>query len=635
MSRYLYIILFLILIGKLEIHAQSKYYIVKLAPFSSGINDEFSPVFFKGGIVFCSNQRNNSLVGFKDRHNGLYKIYYVSKKENSGWKHSKILAREISTDFNDGPATFNKRGNIMYYSRNNAIERTLKNISDSLNNLGIYSAELIDGMWTNIKPFTFNNPLYSFSTPSLTPGGERLYFSSDMPGGSGGMDLYYCNWHNNNWDQPVNLGPVINTAKNEAFPFAGEYGKLYFATDGHKGFGGKDLFYTQEIDGGWIAPVHLDSAINSTADDFGLVADSTFEKGYFSTNRGGTDDIFSFSTAPVEFTDCEVIRENKYCYVFDDEKHQYNDTFLLSYQWDFGDGIIRTGAEVQHCFPGPGKYTVKLSVWDELTGIALGVPHVYDVELNNIEQAYIHSNSVGIKDEPVYFDGASSKPKDFRITDLFWDFGDGFKPGGTSMSTTFKNKGEYTVRLGLLSAKDSLGMVQKTCVERKIRIYNSYQELELGGELIEDEVSEKSDSVAEQIKTMHIRFFYMDDLSARQKSKIKEALLASGKLTLRFDKYGILPDSYPFLDDVVALLKDNQDIRLDLILQETTGEKPGGTMVLSEKWAQELSLYFLNTNTNMDSFQSKSVVLPNPITNSHVPIGKTVDGVVEFLFMKN
>ena len=338
-------------------YAQSQRFIVKPAPFSSRIYDEFSPVFYKGGIVFCSNQSDNSLVSYKDEQNRLFKIFFVTKKGSTGWNHPKILAKEITTAFNDGPATFNENGNIMYYSRNNSIENSLRNISDTSNKLGIYSAELIDGIWTNIKPFTYNNPLYSFCTPALTPDGERIYFSSDMPGGSGGMDLYYCDRRNNDWDQPVNLGPVINTPKNESFPFACKYGKLFFASDGHKGFGGKDLFYTQEINGEWIVPVHLDSAINSTADDFGLVTDSTFENGYFSTNRRKTDDIFSFSSAPIEFTNCDSIKENNYCFTFYDEKQRLIDTIPVTYKWDFGDGIIRIGKEVKHCFPGPGKYS--------------------------------------------------------------------------------------------------------------------------------------------------------------------------------------------------------------------------------------------------------------------------------------
>ena len=189
MSHYFYIILFITLFVKAELYAQNQRFIVKTTPFSSRINDEFSPVFYKGGIVFCSNQSDNSIVSYDDKQNRLFKIFYAAKKDSTGWKLPKILAKEITTGFNDGPVTFNEKENIIYYSRNNTIENILRNISDTSNKLGIYSAELINGIWTNIKPFTYNNPLYSFCTPALTPDGERIYFSSDMPGGSGGMDF--------------------------------------------------------------------------------------------------------------------------------------------------------------------------------------------------------------------------------------------------------------------------------------------------------------------------------------------------------------------------------------------------------------------------------------------------------------
>jgi len=192
MSNYFYLILLISLSLKVELYAQTQRFIVKRAPFSSGINDEFSPVFYKGGIVFCSNLRDNSLIGYKDDQNRLFKIFYVPVKGKKGWKSPQLLSKELTTDLNDGPVTFNEDGNIIYYSRNNTIENSLKNITDTSNKLGIYTAELINEIWTAIKPFPFNNSLYSFSTPSLAPGGERIYFSSDMPGGYGGMDLYYC-----------------------------------------------------------------------------------------------------------------------------------------------------------------------------------------------------------------------------------------------------------------------------------------------------------------------------------------------------------------------------------------------------------------------------------------------------------
>src|SRR5450759_4530306 len=470
MRKYLYIILLASLFIKAELNAQPDSYIVKPAPFSSRIYDEFSPVFYKGGIVFCSNQNDNSLVSYKDEKNRLFKIFYVTKRGSTAWSHPKILAKEITTAFNDGPVTFNENGNIIYYSRNNSIENSLRNISDTSNKLGIYSAELINGIWSNIKPFTFNNPLYLFCTPALTPTGERIYFSSDMPGGYGGMDLYYCDRRNNDWDQPVNLGPVINTPKNESFPFACKYGKLYFASDGHKGFGGKDLFYTQEINGEWISPVHLDSAINSTDDDFGIVIDSTFENGYFSTNRRNTDDIFSFSSAPIEFTSCDTVKENKYCFTFYDEKQQLIDTIPVVYQWDFGNGILSIGKEVKYCFPGPGKYSVKLTIIDELTGDTIAKRVNYKVELENIRQGYINSDIMGNVGKSIPFKGVTSDLKGVRITDYFWDFGEGFKTGGPDITNTFKKKGEYMVKLGLLAGKDSLGVVQKICVMKKIKI---------------------------------------------------------------------------------------------------------------------------------------------------------------------
>ena len=176
MYRYLYIILHLVLFFNSGLNAQSDSYIVLPAQFSSRICNEFSPVFYNGGIVFCSDERDNSLVSYQNDQNRLFKIFFVTKRGTNGWNHSKILAKEITSAFNDGPATFNEKGNIIYYSRNNSIENSLRNISDTTNKLGIYSAELIDGIWTNIKPFDYNNPHYSFCTPALTPDGQRIYF---------------------------------------------------------------------------------------------------------------------------------------------------------------------------------------------------------------------------------------------------------------------------------------------------------------------------------------------------------------------------------------------------------------------------------------------------------------------------
>jgi len=192
--------------------------------------------------------------------------------------------------------------------------------------------------------------------------------------------------------------------------------------------------------------------------------------GYFSTNRRKTDDIFSFSSAPVEFTDCDTIKENNYCFTFYDERHQTIDTILAAYQWDFGDGIISIGKEVKHCFPGPGNYLVKLSIIDDLTGEFIAKQVEYNVELTNIEQAYINSSDVGFVDKLISLEGVTSDLKGLRITDYYWNIGAGFKPGGPLLNATFSKKGEYTVKLGLISERDSHGVIHKLCVMKKIKI---------------------------------------------------------------------------------------------------------------------------------------------------------------------
>ena len=254
------------------------------------------------------------------------------------------------------------------------------------------------------------------------------------------------------------------------FPIASGFHKLFFASDGLKGFGKKDIFYTRQINGEWITPVHLDSAINSPFDDFGLVTDSTLENGFFSTNRRKTDDIFSFTSAPQDFTTCDSIKKNRYCYTLYDEQHPLIDTIPVTYTWNFGDGTKQTGVEVYHCFPGPGHYDVTLNITDNITGDTIAKEVEYKVDLVNISQPVINSPESGLEDKSISFEGNISDLKDVRITDFFWDFGDGFKQGGPNMTHIFKKKGEYTVRLGLLEEKDDAGVVRKICVMKKIII---------------------------------------------------------------------------------------------------------------------------------------------------------------------
>lgn len=615
-----------------QLCSQTPRFIVKRTTFSSSINDEFSPVFYNGGIVYCSNIRANSMIGYSNDQNRLFKIVYVPRKDSTGWKKPRLFSKEITSGFNDGTSTFGVNGDVIYYSRNNNIESKMKSISDPSNKLGIYSAELVNGIWTNIKSFKYNNPLYSFVTPSLTPDGNRIYFSSDMPDGYGGMDIYYCDLIKNEWGKPINLGSVINTEKNESFAFAGNYGKLYFASDRQKGLGGKDIYFTMEINGTWIVPVNLGSPINSSADDFGFVTNSTSEKGYFSSNRLKSDDVFSFSSAPVEFESCNSLKDNKYCYTFYDEQLRPIDTIQVKYVWDFGDGLKRNGLEVKYCFPGPGDYTVKLSIIDELTGNSIAEDVVYKVELNDIEQVYINSSNVGIAGKPLIFDALKTNLKDFVTTDYLWNFGDGFKSGGSLMSNVFKKEGDYLVKLGLLSEEDSTGIVSKNCIMKKVRIFKTYEELELNDDKIAPIA--KTGSVENSNTALHISINLMDNLSERQKTQIKIKLKEPVKSVLAFNQFGILPSSFSFLDNISDVLKSIPDLRLEMVVFATKDEIFDNGMRSSEKLAQELAFYFKNKDNSMDSFVSKALGMAQFVLKPIASKDESIDGTVEFIFMK-
>jgi hypothetical protein len=414
--------------------------------------------------------RDNSPIGYSNDGARLFKIVYVQSRGQNEWKAPMLFADDLTSGFNDGPATFNNAGTVIYFSRNNSTGKVLRNIIDTSNKLGIYRAELKDGKWSDAEPLSFNDPRYTFSTPSLSPDGKRIYFSSDMPGGYGRSDLYYCDSINIGWDKPVNLGPAINTSGNESFPFSAGFGMIFFASDGHPGFGGKDLFYTREIDGKWIEPVHLDTPVNSPADDFGLVTDTTQQNGYFSTNRLKTDDIFAFSSAPVEFAECDTILKNRYCFTFFDERHQLIDTIPAEYLWDFGDGLTGNGHEVLHCFPGQGLYTVRLTILDKLTRDTIAARVGYDVDIHDIEQPVIISPDVGHTGKLITFEGTVSSLNDISVTDYYWDSGEGFKPGGPETTMTFRRKGEYYIKTGITGVNRKDGSLYKKCVKKKIII---------------------------------------------------------------------------------------------------------------------------------------------------------------------
>jgi flagellar motor protein MotB len=457
--------------------AQQETYTVTKAPFSSDKYDEYSPVFYKGGIVFSSNRGSGSLVDYSSSSGETtFNINFIDTTKKVTWQKARSFSKSLNTPCNDGPATFNRTRDTIYYSRNLQVEGKFSELSTGRNKLGIFSAVLEGKKWTKIRELRFNNEWYNVTTPWLSPDGKRLYFASDKPDGYGGSDLYYCEWKNDYWTDPVNLGPVINTKGNEAYPFVTPAGEILFASDGHPGLGGKDIFFSRMKGTEWLPPVRLDPPVNSQYDDFGIITDSLMSEGYFSSKRNKSVNIFRFKTNFPQIFYTDIQKENQYCFRFSDSGAIEIDTLNLRYRWDFGDSKKSWGKVANHCYPGPGDYKVRLDIVDRATGNLFFTKLVYTLELRDFEQPYINSPDVAIAGELISFDGLKSYMPGYEILSYSWDFGEGARKEGTSVNHTFKVKGEYNVNLGLTLKSKTTGIINKTGVTRKITVLNDNQE---------------------------------------------------------------------------------------------------------------------------------------------------------------
>ena len=268
-------------------------------------SSEFGPVFYNDGVMFATDKIMSADEDKKSgwAGNGYLKLVFAKPKQKDDYYGEynlpKLIPEFFNNGSNDGPATFSKDGNEVFITR--TVKSTDKSKDESedgqANQLKIFSATMTSDKWSKMKPFFFNSNRYSVGHPALAPDGGSLYFVSDVDGGYGGTDIYVSSRDGGTWNPPSNLGPIVNTFGNETFPFMADNGDLYFASDGHPGYGGLDIFVTRKVGNVWLIPQNLGKPINSSYDDFALAMYKNDSVGLFSADRPGgrgEDDIYSF-----------------------------------------------------------------------------------------------------------------------------------------------------------------------------------------------------------------------------------------------------------------------------------------------------------------------------------------------------
>ncbi|MFZ4784082.1 MAG: OmpA family protein [Flavobacteriales bacterium] len=218
-------------------------------------------------------------------------MYEVTQESSFEFINPIRLDKKINSTKHEVAGCWDAKTNTLYFTQTSKKKTKAGNY-----NLKIFRATINNGKWSTPEELTINNDAYSNAHPCLSPDGQFLYFMSTKEGGYGGADIYVSQKNGSSWDTPINLGPNINTAGNEMFPYLSSTGTLYFASDGHAGLGGLDIFFSEQYKANWLAPSNMGAPINGRFDDFSLWYDDAADRGYFCSNRTGkgNDDFYFF-----------------------------------------------------------------------------------------------------------------------------------------------------------------------------------------------------------------------------------------------------------------------------------------------------------------------------------------------------
>lgn len=271
-----------------------------------GINSrssDFAPAFYQNQIIFSSArsvaiEKNGEVTWTSDAFNQYYSFQSITADSFL----VKPLRSFIGKDINDAPICFNAKATQVAITSNNFMDG-IRHIPGSGMMMDIYfydTKSIRDWVHESEKFFPFNAQVdasepYSTGHPCFSPSGDAIYFASNRPGGFGGYDLYVSYKSGNSWTQPKNLGYPVNTPGNELSPHVDAYGRLYFSSDWHLGFGGMDVFSAERLPFGWGYVQNLGWGVNSPYDELYFIFDARQQTGYFTSNRltgTGSEDIY-------------------------------------------------------------------------------------------------------------------------------------------------------------------------------------------------------------------------------------------------------------------------------------------------------------------------------------------------------
>lgn len=281
-----------------------KYTITNLNPLNTVYSD-YAPAVSGKKLIWASSRPEATGNEIFEWTGQKCSDFFQAESGESGWSKPMVLKGNVNTPFNEGAAWVDSIFGTLYFTQCNGTDG--RGVSCK-----IFESHFINGHWSSPLSIPINSDTFSVGHPVMTSDGKRMYFASNMPGGYGEKDIYMVehNQMTESWGRPVNLGPLVNTTEDDMYPSLDENGQLYFASKGHQGMGGLDLYKVLEDAGKITGVENLKSPINSGGDDFGITfIEQRFRSfgkplAYFTSNREGgmgDDDLYSISIKPFLF----------------------------------------------------------------------------------------------------------------------------------------------------------------------------------------------------------------------------------------------------------------------------------------------------------------------------------------------
>ena len=389
---------------------------------NAGINSDksdYGSAFYKNKVIFASARDTAGFGSRKHAWTGesFTNLYGSVIGDRGTLSDAQRFGKKLNSKFHESTPVFTKDGKTVYFTRNNFLNGKKGKDADRVTLLKIYKATLDGDQWTEITELPFNSDQYNVAHPALSSDEKTLYFASNMPGTIGQSDIFKVTINNDGtFGTPVNLGKTINTEGRETFPFVSADNELYFASDGHPGLGGLDVFVSEEMnDGTYKSVQNVGEPLNSSKDDFGYLIDAKSRIGYVTSNRDGgqgSDDIYRFQeTKKLEceqllagvVTDQEtgaVIANAKV--TLEDQNHKVIKELITDAEGKFDFGMVACGTKFYLITQRP-EYTTKetATITAEETGKTF-VPIELEKAVKKVTVGDDVAKAFGIK--IIYFD---------------------------------------------------------------------------------------------------------------------------------------------------------------------------------------------------------------------------------------